>query len=366
MKIALLSVFPPFRGGISRFNQHLIKGIEASTHEVFGLNFSRQYPSLLFPGKSQYSDVQPEDHYPAVLDSINPLSWRRTAKLIEHLEAERLIIPYWTGYLAPALGSVARQVKLPVTGLLHNAIPHDAGRMERWLGRYFLRSCDDFVTLSQSVSDDLREEMPVASVKTLFHPVYTHDAQAAQPTQSEARASLGLSHDKRLLLFFGLIRPYKGLNTLIEAFNRLDDRYELVIAGEPYMDLKPLKAAASIDASKRIHWHSSFIPDHLVSAYFKACDAVVLPYHTATQSGVTAHALHFRKPVIASKVGGLSEAIRGGENGLLVAPGEAVELERAIQSWFEAPPPEGLVHSACSRMVEQLSWERFVHGLLSD
>lgn len=361
MKVAIVSVFPPYRGGIAQFNERLVEALEACGHQVIRINFSRQYPSLLFPGKSQYSDAPVKDPAPRLLDSVSPISWLHTANAVNQAEPDRVLIPYWTAYLAPALAAVAKRCNAPVTGLLHNAIPHDAGKVQRLLGPRFLSACDDFITLSEAVTQDLLSVRRDAQVVTLFHPVYDHFG--ALLDRAKARDVLQIDAEKKTLLFFGLIRPYKGLDVLIKAFRELPDDYQLLIAGEAYEKTDTYQALAE-PVAERVKWSDGFVPDNEMPVWFSAADAVVLPYREATQSGVTAAAFHFNKPVISSDVGALSESIDQGVTGMLVEPGSAAALKEAIQNWFSVEHPKTV--SAIEAHCEAYSWNNFVEQWMSE
>ena len=360
MKIGIVSVFPPFRGGIARFNTHMVRGLRAAGHEVVPVNYSRQYPSLLFPGKSQYDRLQTSEEMPALLDSIGPKSWKATAKYLKSQAVDWVILPYWTGYLAPSLSGVARNLTgTRVTGLLHNATPHDAGNLQRFLSRQFFNSCTDFVTLSDAVTADVKRRKGDAEVKTLFHPIYDDGGRTVPVSRADARQALGIDQNKRVLLFFGLIRPYKGLDILLDAFNGLDERYHLIVAGEPYIDLAPLRNIPSPSAKARITWLTRYINDSELPELFGATDAVVLPYRSATQSGVTAHAIHYQRPVIASRVGGLEEYILEGLTGRFADAGSVDSLALAIEAWFSSERSEQSLTNAFHELNERMGWQRF-------
>lgn len=360
VKVAVVSVFPPFRGGIAQFNERMTEAFEAAGHTVLRVNFSRQYPSLLFPGKSQYTNTPPKREAVAMLDSIGPATLWRTSNYLALQEVDHVVIPYWTGYLAPALRAVAKRTQVPVTALLHNAIPHDAGKIQRYLGRRFMQVPDRFVTLSQSVTDDLKKLRPDAPVNTLFHPVYDHFGEGVD--RAKARDAINVPAHKKTLLFFGLIRPYKGLDTLLEAFGRLPDDYHLIIAGEAYEDTAKYEQLTA-SFSDRLTWHNGFVADEDLPVWFSAADAVVLPYRSATQSGVTAVAYHFRRPVIATNVGALGETILHDETGMLVPPGDPAALATAIETWFSR---ERNVEESIASWCEQRSWSRFADAFFDD
>lgn len=368
MKVGIVSVFPPFRGGIAQFNVQLVSALRADAHELLAVNFSRQYPSWLFPGKSQYSAEQASEVYPAMLDSMNPLTWKKVARHFIDNEVDLVVIPYWTAYLAPALLGVMRHLKdVKIYGLLHNAIPHDAGRWQKAMSSRFIRRCERVICLSDSVAQDVKKLLPSypdAQITKLFHPVYNDFGNAEERTR--ARKKLDFRADEKVLLYFGLIRPYKGLDTLLEAFNQLPEDYRLIVAGEPYMSMEELHRIPSADGKKRIHWDLRFIPTEDIQCYFGAADLVVLPYKSATQSGVTAAAMHFGLPVIASKVGGLADYIEPGISGDLFSPFRADALASTIEAWFAA---KGQTDDEMRRRVREkakdFSWESFAQGFFS-
>lgn len=346
----------------------MAQALRDAGHQVLCVNFSRQYPQFIFPGMTQYDGSEHDPAVPALLDSVNPLSWQKTAQHVRTFTPDRVILPFWSGYLAPALTAVANGLgSIHTTALLHNAIPHDAGLVQRTLSKRLMRACDAMITLSQSVSNDVshlnvvqRASGKDAAVHTLFHPVYPMNAPAAN--RDVACAALGLDPNKRTLLCFGLIRPYKGHDTLIEAFNLLDDKYQLLIAGEPYMKLQTLQNSATDSARTRIHWHTRFIDDHDLPMYFGAADLVVLPYHRATQSGVTATAMHFDKPVVASNVGGLSEYIEHGRTGMLAEPNNPIAFASAIEEWFD-DAPRLQAAEALAVLRKRFSWASFAEHM---
>ena len=256
MKIALLSCFYPFRGGIAQFNAATLEEL-GKKHLVKAFNFTRQYPSFLFPGKSQ--TVAPEDEAvpvesTALLDTANPFSWGPTWKAIRDWQPDVLLVSWWMSWFGPSLGYVARHLKptCKVVSILHNVIPHEPRFFDRPLTKYFLDGCHGHVALCPEVAADLRRISPDAPMTTLFHPVYAHFGQRIG--REAAEEILGIPHGRRNLLFFGLIRPYKGLDILLEAFRKLDDTYQLIIAGEPYGSFAPYQAIIdSLPGKDRIY-----------------------------------------------------------------------------------------------------------------
>lgn len=360
MKIGILSVFPPFRGGIAQFNAGLSSALINEGVEVIEFNFSRQYPSLLFPGKTQFVEGKSRSDVSGTLDSVNPLSWKKTASQIQNSGIEVLIIPFWTGFLGPALTSVMKKLDgIRIVGLMHNGVPHDAGSFQIKMAKKFIRLCDAYIALSEDVTKTIQPIARDKSIATLFHPVYDQFGDLIQ--QDIARKQLSIPQDKKVLLFFGLVRPYKGLTDLIEAFQKLDDSYYLLIAGEAYDKKEKYLGALKEISPERWQWTERYLKDEELPDYFGAADLVVLPYREASQSGVTAAAMHFLKPVVASDVGGLKEYIHSGETGYLSQANNVDSLQQAIvkasnNKWDVA-------HLKKNR--DAFTWKRFTQELVA-
>lgn len=366
MKVVLLSTFHPYRGGISQFNASLYRALESQGHEPTAFNFTRQYPSILFPGKTQYvADGDSADAIPnqRILDAINPISWIRAAREINREQADMVILPFWTPFHGPALGGVAKRLNAKkIVGLVHNLIPHEARFTDKALTMRYLRHLDEVWVLSEAVKEQvlsLRSDIPV---KIHPHPLYTHFEERL-PKKS-ATEKLGLDPTIPVFLFFGLVRPYKGLDTLIKAFQHLDQPAQLVVAGEAYEDYTKYTALASdLGISSKVQFHNRYIDDHEIPTFFGAADAVVLPYRRASQSGVTAIALNYELPIIASNVGGLSEYIKNDETGLLAAPGSPEDLAK-MMNVFLSNPSKFKSPNTFATLKSQLSWDHFLHVLL--
>ena len=339
MKIAVVSVFPPYRGGIAQFNEAMAEAFTAEGHDCIGFNFSRQYPGILFPGTKQYEEGQASRFVHATtIDSINPLSWRICAKMVAKEQPDIVVIPFWTAFLAPALASVVRQVKtlhrsVRIVGLFHNANSHDARPWEKMLTQRLLQHIDEAWTLSEDVSKQLTARRNNLCITTAFHPLYRHFRPLI--SRSESRDRLGLPDAPKMVLFFGLIRPYKGLEWLLRAGSELlktDENICFCIAGEPYTAWESYQRIIDNSPSpERFHTHLHFIPQDEVHVFFSAADLVCLPYSSASQSGVTAIAMHYHKPVVATDVGGLKEYFEGNPIGHICAPKDVNSLTAAIQ-----------------------------------
>ena len=261
-------------------------------HTVRAFNFTRQYPGILFPGKTQYvtaDDDAVSIESTALLDTVNPFSYVKTLKEIRKWQPDLVVMSYWMSWFAPSLGFIARRLRksCKVVSVLHNVIPHEPKFFDAPLTRYFLSGCDGNICLCDEVADDLRRLSPGADSLTLFHPIYGHFGERIP--REEACSSLGIDPGKKTLLFFGLIREYKGLDILLRAFPNLDSSYQLVVAGEPYGSFDRYQEIIdSSGCADRIHLFTHYIKDSEVKTYFSATDLVVLPYRSATQSGINA------------------------------------------------------------------------------
>ena len=367
MRIAYLSTFYPFRGGISQFNARLL-GELGKSHTVQAFTFKRQYPDFLFPGKTQ--KVGPDDNVAdvgaiPVLDTANPLSYPAAARAIRAFQPDILIMKYWMSYFAPSLGYVSRRLKgsCKVIPILDNVIPHEQHFFDKPLTRYFLSGASGCVSMSAEVDGDLLSLGTGLPHTVIPHPVYDHFGESIPREEAEKR--LGLAPGRKNLLFFGLIRKYKGLDILLEAFRELPEDYQLIIAGESYGPFDEYQAIIdSLPGKERIKVFNRYIPDEEVKVYFSAADLAVLPYRSATQSGISATAVNFGVPVVVTDVGGLRETV--GERGSgLVAPAPEPSLIRdAVLEYFASPELQSSLKSSISEEKYRLSWAGFCTSLL--
>lgn len=340
MKIVILGTSWPYRGGgIATYNERLARQFMAEGHEVEILTFTLQYPDFLFPGKTQYSDEPaPADlKITRVMNSVNPFSWWEAARLLRRIKPDVMVVKFWIPLMAPCLGTIARLARrqgIRVVSILDNVIPHEPHFWDKWLIRYFVRSIDHFVAMSDSVKRDCERFLPrttKARVMLCPHPLYDNFGQPIP--QAEAQQQLGLNPDYRYLLFFGFIRDYKGLDLLMHAFAdpRLRHyRVKLIVAGEFYNNAEQYaQLEKQLGLEGEIVWHTQFIPNDQVRIYFSAADLIVQPYKTATQSGVTQVAYHFSKPMLVTNVGGLAEIVPHGKVGY-VTPVDAKAVADAL------------------------------------
>lgn len=367
MRIALLSCFFPFRGGISQFNASLYLELGKS-HTVKAFNFTRQYPEFLFPGKTQYV-TKDDDAVPiesdALLDTANPFTYGRTYRAIRDWEPDLVIISYWMSYFAPSLGYIARRLRkrCKVISILHNVVPHEPRFFDAPLTRYFLSGCTGNVTLCDEVAEDLKRLSPKALNITLFHPIYGHFGE--KMPREEAEKALGLKPGMRNLLFFGLIRDYKGLDILLDAFGKLDSGYQLIVAGEPYGSFEKYRNIIDRSPAKdRIRLFTRYIKDSEVKVFFSASDLAVLPYRSATQSGISAIAYHFEVPMVVTDVGGLRQSIGDCGTGLVAPKADADCVVREIRTYFSDANLKTLCVNSIRAEKDRLSWRTFSKRLL--
>lgn len=363
MHIAVVGPVHPYRGGIAHFTEMTVDGLDGRGHDVRPVNFSRQYPETLFPGKTQFEpDVEMSAVVrgaPRLLDSINPISWVRTAQALRRAAPDAVIFQYWMPFFAPAYGTVARLLQwadIPSFAVVHNALPHERHVGDGWLSRFFFRACEGHVVMSDAVADNLRPlRRADAAVRQIEHPVYERFGNS-MPT-GKARAALDLPMDTPVLLFFGFVREYKGLHVLLEALPQVLEEYpdvHLVIAGEPYDDPERYhRLIRQYDLGDRVHWHNRYIPSEVVPTYFCAADLVVQPYVSATQSGVAQIATHFEVPMVVTDVGGLAETIPHEDAGFVVPPENPSALAAAVARFFRDDWTDRLVEGMRTRKHRQ-------------
>lgn len=365
MKIAYLSTFYPFRGGIAQFNAAMYREFEKN-HEINAYTFTRQYPNLLFPGTSQYvtdSDNADKINSTQILDTINPLSYYKSAEIINSFEPDLLLTKFWIPFFAPSLGKVARKLskKTCKMAVLDNVIPHEKRPFDIQLIKYFLESYDKFIVMSQEVEKDLLSLKPNAKYIYHEHPIYNHFDEKIE--MSKAREMLGIPVNKKVLLFFGFIRDYKGLDILIDALSLLDSDYVLIIAGEVYGNFEKYQEQINrLNLQHRIILNVRYISDQEVPVFFSAADVCVLPYRSATQSGITAISYNFNLPVIATDVGGLKEIIQERNTGIIVPNAEAEYISEAINKYFVEDKIQ-FYSSNIQKYKDEASWIHLVNEI---
>lgn len=370
-KIAIVgSAYPLRGGGIATFNERMAKAFIENGDEVKIYTFSLQYPSILFPGKTQYSDEEPPKDLDieVLVNSINPLNWIKVGRYLKKLAPDIVILRYWIPFMAPCLGTIAKIIrqnkKTKVIAIADNVIPHESKPGDKTLSKYFVKNVDAFITLSKSVLNDLSFFDSKKPRKYTPHPLYDNFGEII--SKENAKKQLKLDSDFNYILFFGFIRDYKGLDTLLEAF--ADRRLrtlpvKLLIAGEFYTKPdKYLEIIKKHNLEKLIELRTEFIPNTEVHKYFCASDVVVQPYKTATQSGITQIAYHFNKPMITTDVGGLAELIPNNKVGYVVK-NDIEHVADGIYKFYDLEKEEEFSKNAALEK-KKYSWEIFVNTIL--
>lgn len=362
--ISFLSVFPPFRGGIARFSDYLYKNL-GSVKEIDGVNFKTLYPKLLFPGTTQYEKPRVPSYAEEVMHSYNPLIWKKTAQRIANDKPKVLLISYWHPFFIPAFNSVIKRVKkispsTKVVTIAHNVLPHESFPFSEKLMRSFFQNNDLVITLSSQTEQEFSSLDVSTKTEKLFHPIY-ETTLPPEPKES-LREKYGFKSDDRIILFFGLIREYKGLDVLIKTLNNMDvvnNKFKPLIVGEFYDDKQKY-----IDIINPQHKDAYTIIDRFVSNKESAevmsiSDLLILPYKTASQSGVLADALNFNLPSIVSNHPGVTEYLKDGENGLIFESENIEMLQSKLTQYFENEGLQQKIRKNVTDLKDELSWKTF-------
>lgn len=373
MKIAILGTAYPYRGGLAAFNERLARQFQAEGHDVEVLTFTLQYPSFLFPGKTQFSsEAAPSDlRIRRVLSSCNPLTWLKVGHELRKSAPDILITCYWMSFMAPAFGTVcriaARNRHTRCIALVHNMLPHDPSLLDKLFPPYYVAAQKGFVALSESVVCDIEKLDRKAAPKTFSpHPIYDHYGDRLSKNDACARLALDLSVP--YMLFFGLVRAYKGLDLLLEAMGLLKQQGKqlptLIVAGEFYEDEQKYRdIIARCAIEDKVIIKNEFIADADLPLYFGAADLIVQPYRSATQSGVTQVAFHFEKPMLVTNVGGLGEIVHHGKMGYAVEPSPEA-IAASIDDFFSSDRSASFISYLRQEKVKY-DWNKMTAAFLS-
>jgi glycosyltransferase involved in cell wall biosynthesis len=371
-KIAVVGLTYPFRGGIAHHSTLLVRELRKKYIIKF-ITLRRQYPELMFPGKTQYDHSARglKEENLALIDSLNPLSWIKVALVLKKEKADLIVVQWWNPFFGLALGTIANLLTLiaksKICFLCHNVMPHESTLVDRILSKYAFLRVKHFIVHSDEDRRHLLSMKPNAVVKKNVHPTFSVFADFACYEKQQARAELGIAADKKVLLFFGLIRSYKGLKYLIQAMAAVVQSIDcvLLVVGEFY-DAKNeyLSLIQDLGLQKHVVVHDEYVKNEDVPLYFSSADVVVLPYVTATQSGIVQIAFGMNKPVITTNVGGLPEAVEDGKTGFIVDPESPDQLARAILKFYE-----GGYEAEFAAQIKQnagtFSWEAEVSSIES-
>lgn len=343
LSVIIIGPAYPLRGGIADFDESLCRAFTEAGHSCEIVSFSLQYPGFLFPGKTQYDtsgSPPPGITIHTRINSVNPFNWIRTGNFIRDKKPDLVICRYWIPFMGPALGTILRRIrkngKTKIIAVTDNVIPHEKRPGDRIFTSWFVKACDGFIAMSKAVLAQLSEFTDTPHKQFTVHPMY--DIFGEKTDKQTARKKIGYADSDRLVLFFGFIRKYKGLDLLLEAMS--DPRLEklgvkLHVAGEFYEDRARYDALVQqFNLQQRVHMKGDFVAGDDVRYYFCACNLVTLTYRDATQSGVTGAAFQFDKPVLVTDVGGLAEIIPHGKAGYVV-PVEPAAIADAIADYFE-------------------------------
>lgn len=371
MNITIIGSAHPLRGGgIATFNERMAEVLQQQGHRVVIYSFSLQYPSFLFPGKSQFTDEPAPKglEIRSLINSINPLNWISVGNRIKQEKPDLIIVRYWLPFMGPCFGTILRRVRknkhTKIVAITDNVIPHEHRPGDMAFTKYFLKSADAFLAMSRDVLKDLRQFTHKPAVFSP-HPVYDNYGDAV--SKEDACKKLGLNPDEKYILFFGFIRKYKGLDILLDAIK--DERIKqagikLIVAGEFYGDsdayMQQIEANGIAD---NVHLFTSFIPNDEIKYYFSAADVVVQPYRTATQSGITQVAYHFEKPMVVTNVGGLAEVVPDGKVGFVAEP-DSISIANAIVKFYETGSLPDLKQNIATEK-QKYSWDTLLQNLFT-
>ena len=364
----MVGPFSPYRGGIAHFSKQLFHGLKKRGHDVEVVTFTRQYPKLLFPGKTQ---LEEEDQTPGtrLLDTANPFTWSKTGRYVARSLPDTVVFQHWRPFFCPSFASVAsraRRAGASIVCVVHNVDGHEKRLGDRYLTRHLLGKADRVVVMSEAAGVEIRSLGIKADIRRVRHGIYDHFGQGVG--RAEARERLDLPGDAKLMLFFGFVRKYKGLRVLLESMPvllRVIPKLRLVIAGEFYDDPAPYRALINrLGISDSIIVRDSYVPSFKVAAYFSAADVVVQPYLSATQSGVAQIAFNYDTPVIVTDVGGLAEVVPHEKAGLVVRPDDPHALTEAVVRYFTEGMAERLTDGV-RREKHKYGWDRLCDAVES-
>lgn len=370
--IVIIGPAHPLRGGLASFDERLARAFQEAGHQACIYSFSLQYPGFLFPGTTQYSDEPaPTDiQIASVINSVNPLNWISVGNSIRNLCPDLIVVRYWLPFMGPCLGTIIRRAKkkgkTKVVCIADNIIPHEKRPGDKAFTKYFLPPVDAFITMSEKVLQDLTSFNSGKPAQLVTHPLYDNFGDKVE--KSTAREKLGIDPSLRIILFFGFIRKYKGLDMLLHALHMLKQQPEmqnlkLLVAGEYYEDAKPYQEIIQrLGIADRLILKTQFIPNSEVKYYLSAADLVVQPYRSATQSGVTPLAYHFEVPMVVTNVGGLPQLVPDEKVGLVADP-TPESIAKKITRFFTLGEAHFLPH--LKEEKKKYSWQKLVDAILA-
>jgi len=370
-QIIIVGTAWPYRGGLASYNERLAREFVNEGHSVEIFTFTLQYPSFLFPGKTQFSDENaPNDlKIYRTINALNPITWIKTGRLIRKKNADIVIFCYWMAFFAVCFATIAcfaRRNGVKMLGLIHNMIPHEPTILDKIFPRFFVNQMHSFVCMAKSVKDDIRTfDKTGKPVVVSPHPLYDHYGDVL--TKKEASVRLAMNEEFSYVLFFGFIRHYKGLDLLLEAFAdpRLrEHKVKLIIAGEFYENPQPYwELIAKLKLENNIELRTHFIPDSEVKNYFSIADIIAQPYRSATQSGVSQIAYHYEKPMLVTQVGGLAEIVPHNKVGYVVDV-KPEQIADALVDFFENKRAEEFIQNI-KKEKSKYEWAKMTAAIIN-
>ena len=369
MNIVVIGPLYPYRGGISDTNKELCESLISSGHKVEVINFKLLYPKFLFPGKTQFhqSDENTNLKSHRIINTVNPVNWIRVIKKINELNPDLLISTYWTGLLSPSYYIINKLVsnKIKKIGIIHNVIPHEKRLAEKKLLKLYLSGLDKYFTLSKNVLDQIKKISKKSKGINLFHPLLKKFG--IKEDKIISKKILGLNNDNEYILFFGLIREYKGLETLIKSMPRVvetNPNVKLLIVGENYISMKKYyQLIEKLNISKNILVKNTFIDNDKIKYWFSSSELVIIPYKTASQSGITSLSFQFEIPTVSSNINGLNELIEDNETGYLFNRNSdelALKINNALKS-----DRKNIINNII-KLKKELTWKKFIIQILKN
>jgi len=367
MRIALIGPANPYRGGIAKFYDTLAENMHRLGHTIMIANFSMQYPSFLFPGKTQYT-TETEIPYPncRTINSISPISWLKTANKVIEFNPEIVVFRYWMPFMSPSFGTIAKFIRkkgIKTIAIADNIIPHEKHFFDKCLTNYFLRNIDRVICMSKKVENELKEMDYSRDVSYNPHPLY--NSYGPMVERNEACGRLALDPSKSYTMFFGFIREYKGLDILLKAWalTECHKSQKLIIAGEFYSnEEKYIELIDSLDIRNSIILRTKYIPEEEVSLYFSVADLIVQPYRSASQSGISGIAYNYCIPMVVTEVGGLVEYVTDKQEGFVTSVDEK-SIAEAIDKYYHENLKESFSKNMKKR-VKEFSWENMIDCII--
>ena len=369
MNIVVIGPLYPYRGGISDTNKELCESLISSGHKVEVINFKLLYPRFLFPGKTQFhqsfENINLKSH--RIINTVNPFNWIRVIKKINELKPDLLISTYWTGLLSPCYYVINKLVsnKIKKIGIIHNVISHERRFTEEKLLKLYLSGLDKYFTLSKNVFNQIKKISKKPKGINLFHPLL--NKFGIKEDKIISKKTLGLNNDKEYILFFGLIREYKGLETLIKSMPRVvetNPNVKLLIVGENYISMKKYyQLIEKLNVSKNILVKNTFIDNDKIKYWFSSSELVIIPYKTASQSGITSLSFQFEIPTVSSNINGLNELIEDNETGYLFNRNPtdlALKINNALKS-----DRKNIINNIIT-LKKELTWKKFIIQILKN